>query len=155
GAGRPAQLLRPGADHRRRPGHRPFAPREKLPGPALSVKRGAAPLPVPAWIARKRDGGALDDDALEALIAGVAAGTIPDYQVAALLMAIVLRGFSAHELLTWTRAMIASGDRLSLKAVRGRKVDKHSTGGVGDKITICLAPLVAACGVPAPMLVGR
>jgi pyrimidine-nucleoside phosphorylase len=112
-------------------------------------------LPVPAWIARKRDGGALDDDAIAALIGGVAAGTIPDYQEAALLMAIVLRGFSSHELLTWTRAMIASGDRLSLRSVPGRKVDKHSTGGVGDKITICLAPLVAACGVPAPMLVGR
>ncbi|HXU79888.1 MAG TPA: thymidine phosphorylase, partial [Polyangia bacterium] len=119
------------------------------------MKRGRAPLPIPSWIARKRDGGALDDASIRALIEGIADGTIPDYQVAALLMAIVLRGFSAHELLTWTRAMIASGDRLALGAVRGRKVDKHSTGGVGDKITICLAPLVAACGVPAPMLVGR
>jgi pyrimidine-nucleoside phosphorylase len=119
------------------------------------VKRAQAPLPVPSWIARKRDGGALDDAAIEAIIDGVARGTIPDYQVAALLMAIVLRGFSPHELLTWTRAMIASGDCLSLKTVPGRKVDKHSTGGVGDKVTICLAPLVAACGVPAPMLVGR
>ena len=114
-----------------------------------------APLPVPSWIARKRDGGALDDQAIGAIIEGVAEGTIPDYQVAALLMAIVLRGFSGHELLTWTKAMIASGDRLSLGRVPGRKVDKHSTGGVGDKITLCLAPLVAACGVPAPMLVGR
>jgi pyrimidine-nucleoside phosphorylase len=112
-------------------------------------------LPVPSWIARKRDGGTLDDAAIEALIAGVATGTIPDYQEAALLMAIVLRGLSPHELLTWTRAMIASGDRLSLGAVPGRKVDKHSTGGVGDKVTICLAPLVAACGVPSPMLAGR
>jgi pyrimidine-nucleoside phosphorylase len=119
------------------------------------VKRSAAPLPLPAWIARKRDGGALDDEAIEAIIAGVGAGTIPDYQVAALLMAIVLRGLSARELETWTRAMIASGDRLSLRSVPGRKIDKHSTGGVGDKVTLCLAPLVAACGVPAPMLVGR
>jgi pyrimidine-nucleoside phosphorylase len=119
------------------------------------VKRAPAPLPMTSWIARKRDGGVLDDGAIRAIIAGVAAGTIPDYQVSALLMAIVLRGLSAAELYTWTRAMIASGDRLSLGAVRGRKVDKHSTGGVGDKITLCLAPLVAACGVPAPMLVGR
>jgi pyrimidine-nucleoside phosphorylase len=120
------------------------------------VKRPArAPLPVPSWIARKRDGGELDDRALQAIIAGVAAGTIPDYQIAALLMAIVLRGFSPRELATWTRAMIDSGDRLSLRTVPGCKVDKHSTGGVGDKITLCLAPLVAACGVPVPMLAGR
>jgi pyrimidine-nucleoside phosphorylase len=114
-----------------------------------------APLPVPSWIARKRDGGALDDGAIAAIIEGAATGTIPDYQLAALLMAIVLRGLSARELLTWTRAMIGSGDRLSLGKVRGRKVDKHSTGGVGDKVTLCLAPLVAACGVPTPMLAGR
>jgi pyrimidine-nucleoside phosphorylase/thymidine phosphorylase len=119
------------------------------------VKRRAPPLPVRAWIARKRDGQALDDAAIESLIAGVAEGTIPDYQVAALLMAIVWRGLSPRELLTWTKAMIGSGDRLSLRAVPGRKVDKHSTGGVGDKVTLCLAPLVAACGVPSPMLVGR
>jgi pyrimidine-nucleoside phosphorylase/thymidine phosphorylase len=108
-----------------------------------------------AWIARKRDGGELEPAAIRRLIAGVAEGTIPDYQVAALLMAILFRGLTPRELVAWTRAMIASGDRLSLRAVPGRKVDKHSTGGVGDKVTLCLAPLVAACGVRAPMLVGR
>ncbi len=97
----------------------------------------------------------LDDDAIRALIAGAATGAIPDYQIAALLMAIVWRGLTPRELVTWMRAMIASGDRLDLHAIRGRKVDKHSTGGVGDKISICLAPLVAACGVPVPMMSGR
>jgi pyrimidine-nucleoside phosphorylase len=114
-----------------------------------------APLALPTLIARKRDGGALDDSEIRAVIAGAATGAIPDYQLAALLMAIVFRGLSARELSVWTEAMIASGDRLRLGAVRGRKVDKHSTGGVGDKISICLAPLVAACGVPVPMMAGR
>ncbi len=112
-------------------------------------------LPIRSWIARKRDGGELDTAAIRKLVAAVAREEIPDYQVAALLMAIVIRGMTAAELFSWTRAMIDSGDRLSFDAVPGRKVDKHSTGGVGDKVTICLAPLVAACGVPTPMLVGR
>ena len=114
-----------------------------------------APLPVPAWIACKREGGALPDDAIRALISGAVAGAIPEYQIAALLMAIVWRGLSPRELATWMNAMIASGDRLRLDDIPGRKVDKHSTGGVGDKISICLAPLVAACGVPVPMMAGR
>jgi pyrimidine-nucleoside phosphorylase len=118
-------------------------------------RRAPAVLAVPALIARKRDGGALADGEIEALIAGAASGEIPEYQLSALLMAIVWRGLDGRELATWTRAMIASGDRLSLSGVRGRKVDKHSTGGVGDKISLCLAPLVAACGVPVPMMSGR
>jgi pyrimidine-nucleoside phosphorylase/thymidine phosphorylase len=97
----------------------------------------------------------LSDDVIRRFIAGSVAGEIPDYQIAALLMAIVFRGLSPRELATWTAAMVASGDVLSLDGVAGRKVDKHSTGGVGDKVTLCLAPLVAACGVRAPMLVGR
>jgi len=110
---------------------------------------------MPTLIARKRDGGALADGEIDAVIDGATTGSIPEYQVAALLMAIVWRGLDARELTTWTRAMIASGDRLRLGAIRGRKVDKHSTGGVGDKISLCLAPLVAACGVPVPMMSGR
>ena len=121
----------------------------------MSKLRRAPALPVTGWIAAKRDGGALSADQIQAFIAGVAAGRVPDYQAAALLMAVVWRGLDAAELECWTRAMIDSGDRLDLRDVAGRKVDKHSTGGVGDKVTICLAPLVAACGVPAPMLVGR
>ena len=115
----------------------------------------APPLPVTAWIAHKRDGGELDDAAIRALIAGATTGRIPDYQLAALLMAIVWRGLTARELATWLDAMIASGDRMRLDGIAGVKVDKHSTGGVGDKISICLAPLVASCGVPVPMMSGR
>ena len=107
------------------------------------------------WIALKRDGGELADDALHAIIDGATHGTIPDYQLAALLMAIVWRGMSERELATWLAAMVASGQRMRLDGVAGIKVDKHSTGGVGDKISLCLAPLVAACGVPVPMMSGR
>jgi pyrimidine-nucleoside phosphorylase len=117
--------------------------------------RPAPPLAVPALIAKKRDGGALTDVEIRAVIGGAVTGAVPEYQIAALLMAIVWRGLDARELVTWTQAMIASGDRLCLDAIPGRKVDKHSTGGVGDKISLCLAPLVAACGVPVPMMSGR
>ena len=112
-------------------------------------------LPLPTWIACKRDGGELSDDALREIVAGAARGTVPDYQIAALLMAIVWRGLSPRELATWLDAMVDSGDRLRLDRITGIKVDKHSTGGVGDKISLCLAPLVAACGVPVPMMSGR
>lgn len=112
-------------------------------------------LPVTAWIARKRDGGELDDQAIRAIIGGASTGRIPEYQLAALLMAIVWRGLSPRELGTWLDAMVESGDRMRLHHIPGLKVDKHSTGGVGDKISICLAPLVAACGVPVPMMSGR
>jgi pyrimidine-nucleoside phosphorylase len=110
---------------------------------------------VTSWIARKRDGGELDDDAIRAVIEGAAHATVPDYQLSALLMAIVWRGLSDRELATWLDAMVASGDRMRLDGIAGIKVDKHSTGGVGDKISLCLAPLVAACGVPVPMMSGR
>jgi pyrimidine-nucleoside phosphorylase len=110
---------------------------------------------VPALIAKKRDGGALADAEIRAVISGAVTGAIPEYQLAALLMAIVWRGLDARELVTWTVAMISSGERMRLGAIPGRKVDKHSTGGVGDKISLCLAPLVAACGVPVPMMSGR
>jgi pyrimidine-nucleoside phosphorylase len=113
------------------------------------------PVSMPTLIARKRDGGELDDDALRAIVDGASRGTIPEYQLAALLMAIVWRGLTPRELGTWLNAMIASGDRLQLDGIPGIKVDKHSTGGVGDKISLCLAPLVAACGVPVPMMSGR
>jgi pyrimidine-nucleoside phosphorylase/thymidine phosphorylase len=110
---------------------------------------------MPAIIARKRDGGAMTDGEIEGIIHGATKGTVPEYQIAALLMAIVWRGMEERELVTWTRAMIASGDRMDLGGIPGHKVDKHSTGGVGDKISLCLAPLVAACGVPVPMMAGR
>ena len=122
---------------------------------ARRTGRARLPVAMPSIIARKRDGGALDDPVIRAVIDGAVSGAIPDYQLSALLMAIVWRGLTPRELGAWTRAMIASGDRLRLDEIAGRKVDKHSTGGVGDKISICLAPLVAACGVAVPMMAGR
>jgi pyrimidine-nucleoside phosphorylase len=106
-------------------------------------------------IARKRDGERLSPDQIGAWIRGVAEGSVPDYQSAALLMAIYLRGMDREETSALTHAMMISGDCLDLSAIPGIKVDKHSTGGVGDKVSLYLGPLVAACGVPVPMLSGR
>jgi pyrimidine-nucleoside phosphorylase len=114
-----------------------------------------APLAMPSLIARKRDGGELSDADLRAVINGAAADEIPEYQLSALLMAIVWRGMSTRELVTWTEAMIDSGQRLRWPGLRGPKIDKHSTGGVGDKVSLALAPVVAACGVFVPMMAGR
>jgi pyrimidine-nucleoside phosphorylase len=94
-------------------------------------------------------------EAIRHFILGVSERTVEDYQAAALLMAIFWRGLSPPELSAWTDAMLHSGRVLDLSSVPGRKVDKHSTGGVGDKVSLCLAPLVAACGVPVPMISGR
>jgi pyrimidine-nucleoside phosphorylase len=106
-------------------------------------------------IGRKRDGGVLEPDALRWIIAAYTADQIPDYQLSALLMAIVLNGMDAAELAPWTDAMLHSGETLHLDAVDKPIVDKHSTGGVGDKISIPLAPIVAACGAAVPMMSGR
>jgi pyrimidine-nucleoside phosphorylase len=106
-------------------------------------------------IRAKRDGGELQPEALKWIIAEYTADVIPDYQLSSLLMAIVFNGLSAEELGAWTEAMLHSGDVLDLSGVAKQKVDKHSTGGVGDKISIPLAPIVAACGVAVPMMSGR
>jgi len=106
-------------------------------------------------IERKRDGGALSPDELQWIIAQYTADVIPDYQMSSLLMAIVLNGMTASELGPWTEAMLHSGDVVNLEHIASPKVDKHSTGGVGDKVSIPLAPLVAACGVVVPMMSGR
>ncbi len=103
----------------------------------------------------KRDGGALPAAAIATLVADYACGRVPDYQMAALCMAIFFRGLTGPELRAWTVAMLASGATLDLSRVSGPKVDKHSTGGVGDKVSLVLAPLVAACGVRVPMVSGR
>jgi pyrimidine-nucleoside phosphorylase len=106
-------------------------------------------------VRKKRDGGALSDDEIRGFISGVTDGSIPDYQQAAMLMAVFFRGLDERELATWADAMTRSGDVLDLSSIKRAKIDKHSTGGVGDKISIPLAPAVAACGVAVPMVSGR
>ena len=106
-------------------------------------------------IRKKRDGGELSGDEIRAFIAGVTDGSWPDYQVSALLMAIVWRSLSLDETVALTSAMVQSGDRLDLSEFGGTPVDKHSTGGVGDKLSLIIAPLVAACGGLVPMMSGR
>src|SRR5688572_21203561 len=106
-------------------------------------------------IAKKRDGLALSRGDIDEFVRGVTSGQIPDYQASALLMAIVLRGMSDEETAWLTDAMRRSGDQVDLSSIPGTKVGKHSTGGVGDKVTIILAPIVAACGVVLPKMSGR
>ena len=106
-------------------------------------------------IERKRDGRALTPEEWSALVAAYTGGRIPDYQMSALLMAVLLRGLERQELAALTDAMLASGQRLAFDSWATPRVDKHSTGGVGDKVSLVLAPLVAACGVAVPMMSGR
>jgi pyrimidine-nucleoside phosphorylase len=106
-------------------------------------------------IHRKRDGKPVPPDAVAELVRGYTAGTVPDYQMAAFCMAVFFRGMSAAELGALVEAMLRSGDVLDLSDIPGAKVDKHSTGGVGDKVSLALAPLAAACGVKVPMVSGR
>jgi len=110
---------------------------------------------VAQLIGRKRDGAELSGDEIRAFLGGYTRGEIPDYQVSALLMAVFFRGMSDAELDAWTDAMIRSGVTLDLSALPGPKIDKHSTGGVGDKVSLPLAPIAAACGVRVPMISGR
>jgi len=106
-------------------------------------------------IQRKRDGGALSAEQIRWVIGEYAADRIPDYQMSALLMAVFKVGLDAAELAAWVDAMLHSGDVLDFSHVAAPKVDKHSTGGVGDKVSLPLGPMVAACGVAVPMMSGR
>jgi pyrimidine-nucleoside phosphorylase len=106
-------------------------------------------------IAKKRDGGTLSRAEIELFVNGVTCGTLPDYQASALLMAIVLRGMTIEETSWLTDSIVNSGTRVDLSDIPGIKVGKHSTGGVGDKVSIVLAPLAAACGVVMPKMSGR
>ncbi|HUF35388.1 MAG TPA: thymidine phosphorylase [Gemmatimonadales bacterium] len=110
---------------------------------------------IVSLIQHKRDGRVLDPEEWRRLIADYTAGRVPDYQMSALLMAVVWRGLSAEELGALTDAMLESGDRLRFDGFPLPRADKHSTGGVGDKVSLLLAPMVAACGVAVPMMSGR
>ncbi|MEK9138832.1 MAG: thymidine phosphorylase, partial [Bacteroidota bacterium] len=106
-------------------------------------------------IRKKRSGNSLAKDELQEFIAGFVSGEIPDYQMSAFLMAVYFNGMTTEETATFTEVMLHSGEVVDLSAIPGIKVDKHSTGGVGDKVSLILAPMVAACGVPVPMISGR
>src|SRR5262245_58317142 len=121
-----------------------------VPCPFKDVSMGAVDI-----LRKKRDGGVLTPAEIDAFVQGVTDRSWPDYQSSALLMAIVLRAMTPAETAHLTRAMVASGVRLSFPELAGPKVDKHSTGGVGDKTSLILAPLVAACDVYVPMMSGR
>ncbi len=110
---------------------------------------------TPELLAAKRDGHALHPDEIRALIDGFVHGRVADYQMSALAMAVFFRGMTRDETVALTLAMRDSGTVVDLSAIPRAKVDKHSTGGVGDKVSLCLAPLVAACGVAVPMVSGR
>jgi pyrimidine-nucleoside phosphorylase len=106
-------------------------------------------------IAAKRDGARLEDAEIDTIVASFVSGQLADYQMSAWLMAVFFQGLDDGETVALTEAMLRSGRTLDLSGIDGVKVDKHSTGGVGDKVSIALAPIVAACGVPVPMVSGR
>ena len=111
---------------------------------------------LPQWvIEKKRDGHALTEEEIRSFIGAYARGELPDYQMSAMAMAIFLRGMNPKEVAVLTDAMMRSGDLVDTRSIKKPKVDKHSTGGIGDKVSLILAPLVACCGLAVPMISGR
>ncbi len=133
----------------------PSAPTTSPPGSGECQTGRVTALDAVSLITTKRDGGQLSDEQIDWVIDAFTRGTVADEQMAALAMAILLRGMTRRETARWTAAMIASGQRMDFTDLPRPTVDKHSTGGVGDKITLPLAPLVAACGAAVPQLSGR
>jgi thymidine phosphorylase len=123
--------------------------------PSGSARSGGSRFDVVDLIRVKRDGASLPDDAIDWLVDAYTRGAVADEQMAAYLMAVVWRGMAPGELARWCAAMVASGGRLDLSGIGRPTVDKHSTGGVGDKVSLVLVPLVAACGAAVPQLAGR
>ena len=119
------------------------------------ARKKRQPLAVPELIVRKREGEKLGEQEIQDLVAGFMDGSVTDYQMSALAMAVYFRGMDFDETVAMTLAMRDSGKVVNLDQIDAPKVDKHSTGGVGDKVSICLAPIVAACGVAVPMMSGR
>src|SRR6202012_3859248 len=160
-AGR-AQRAAPVRLRRRRPGPAPGnrapgnrAPGNRAPGNRAPGNPGDTVTDAVSLITAKRDGHRLAGADIRWLFGAYADGQVADEQMSALLMAIYFNGLDDAELRTWTAAMIDSGDRLDLSAIARPTVDKHSTGGVGDKVSLILAPLVASCGAAVPQLSGR
>lgn len=133
----------------------PSAPTTSPPGSGECQTGRVTALDAVSLITTKRDGGQLSDEQIDWVIDAFTRGAVADEQMAALAMAILLRGMTRRETARWTAAMIASGQRMDFTDLPRPTVDKHSTGGVGDKITLPLAPLVAACGAAVPQLSGR
>jgi pyrimidine-nucleoside phosphorylase len=151
-AGRSATTGKSAARQRRRVS---MEAESTLEAPAGDMPRLSMPLTLVELISRTRDGLALAPEDVRRMVAAYMRGELADYQMSAWLMAVYFRGMRDDEMVALTRAMLHSGRVLDLSGVPGVKVDKHSTGGVGDKVSIALAPLVAACGVPVPMVSGR
>src|SRR5277367_4484187 len=130
-------------------------PSRRIPSPVSQPTSTPRTFRAIDVIRKKRDGGELSRDEIESLVNAYTSGDVPDYQVSAWLMAVVLRGMTRAETAALTDAMLHSGEVLDLSSLPAKKVDKHSTGGVGDKTSLVLAPLAAAAGVAVPMISGR